>query len=224
MSDYLEVNLVAFDLDDTLYSHRQYVLAGFEAVAEEVETRTGTDIYDDLVTTYFEDEEYDRTFDVVLKSYDLPTEIVDDLVAEYHSAVGNLSVYPTVPQVLETLEEIYKLGLITDGKNATEKIDTLELSGRFDFVLATEHHGFSKQHETPFRLLLDHFETEPIRSVYIGNDPRTDFQQPNQLGMHTVRLRRGTLASIQPSGNDSTPDHVIEELETLPWLLRRLDS
>jgi putative hydrolase of the HAD superfamily len=223
MSDCPEINLVAFDLDDTLYSHQQYVLAGFEAVAEEVKTRTGTDIYDDLVITYFEDEEYHRTFDTVLESYNLPTEMVDDLVAEYHNVVGNLSVYPAVPQVLETLAERYELGLITDGKNATKKINTLELSGRFDFVLATEHHRFSKQNETPFRLLLDHFETEPNRAVYVGNDPRIDFRQPNQLGMHTIRLRRGTLASIQPPDNDSIPDHVIEEFETLPEIVHRLD-
>jgi putative hydrolase of the HAD superfamily len=224
MSDCPEVNLVAFDLDDTLYSHRQYVLAGFEAVSEEVKTRTGTDIYDDLVVAYFGDEEYHRTFDVVLESHNLPIEMVDDLVAEYHSVVGDLSLYPAVPQVLEALADHYRLGLITDGKNARKKMKTLGLLERFDFVLATEHHGFSKQNETPFRLLLNHFETEPNRAVYVGNDPRIDFRQPNQLGMHTVHLRRGTLASIQPPDNDSIPDHVIEEVETLPEIVRRVES
>jgi len=223
MSDSAKIELVAFDLDDTLYSHQQYVLAGFEAVAEKVEIQTATNIYDDLVVTYFEDEEYHRTFDIVLESYNLPSGMIDNLVTEYHNFVGNLSVYTAVPQVLETLAQRYELGLITDGKNAMKKIKTLGLSERFDFILATELHRFSKQNETPFRLLLDHFETVPNRAVYVGNDPRIDFRQPNQIGMHTVRLRRGTLASIQPPDNDSIPDHDIEELETLPKIVRRLD-
>lgn len=223
MSDCAKIDLVAFDLDDTLYSHQQYVLAGFEAVAEKVKIQTATDIYDDLVVTYFEDEEYHRTFDIVLESYNLPSGMIDDLVTEYHSVVGNLSVYTEVPRVLETLAERYELGLITDGTNAIKKINTLGLSERFEFILATEHYRFSKQNETPFRLLLDHFETVPNRAVYVGNDPRIDFRRPNQIGMHTVRLHRGALASIQPPDNDSIPDHDIEELETLPKIVRRLD-
>jgi putative hydrolase of the HAD superfamily len=224
MSDRSGVDVVGFDLDDTLYDHRQYVTAGFAAVAAEVETQTGIDIYEDLVSAYFEDEEYHRTFDVVLESHGLSTEMVDDLVIKYHNVVGNLSLYPEVPSVLATLAEQCALGLITDGKNAAEKLERLGLSERFEFVLATEHRNFSKQDPTPFRELLDHFETEPSHTVYVGNDPRVDFRQPNRLGMHTVRLRRGTLASMGAPDEDSVPDHVIDELDTLPDIVCRLND
>jgi putative hydrolase of the HAD superfamily len=222
MSDRTEINVVAFDLDDTLYEHRQYVTAGFEAAAAEVKTRTGMDIYDDLVNVYFKDEEYHQTFDVVLESYSLSAEMIDELVAEYHSDIEGLSLYSEVPSMLEDLRGDYGLGLITDGKNAAAKLDALDLSEQFEFVLPTAHRDFSKQDPLPFRRLFDYFETEPDRAVYVGNDPRVDFREPNRLGMHTVRLQRGTLASMQPPDPESAPDHIIEKLDTLPDVLRTL--
>jgi putative hydrolase of the HAD superfamily len=222
MSERTEINVVAFDLDDTLYEHRQYVTAGFEAAAAEVESRTGMDIFDDLMSAYFEDEEYHQTLDVVLKSHGLSTEMIDELVAEYHSNVGSLSLYSEVPSMLEDLRGEYGLGLITDGQNAAAKLDALDLSEQFEFVLPTAHRDFSKQDPVPFRRLLEYFETEPDRAAYVGNDPRVDFREPNRLGMHTVRLQRGTLASMQPPDPDSAPDQVIEKLDTLADMLRTL--
>jgi putative hydrolase of the HAD superfamily len=220
MSDHIDV--VAFDLDDTLYEHRQYVTAGFEAVAAEMQARTNIDIYDDLVAAYFEDGEFHRTFDVVLEDHGLSTKYVDELVTKYHSVVGDLSVYPEVPSTLDKLAEDYKLGLITGGKNAQKKLDSLGLSDRFDFVLATAPREFSKHDPVPFSRLLDNFQTVPPRAVYVGNDPRVDFRQPNRLGMHTVRVRQGTLASMEPSDRENAPDHVIEDIGTLPATVRGL--
>lgn len=221
MSDVIEV--VGFDLDDTLYEHRQYVTAGFEAVATKVEAETGVEIYDDLVTSYFKNKEYHGTFDIVLEAHDLSTAHVDELVDTYHDIVGELTVYPGVLSTLKILAESYELGVITAGKNTQRKLNELGLSRRFDFVVTTASREFSKLESKPFDKLLAHFDTKPAHTVYVGDDPRVDFRQPNLLGMYTVRVRQGTVASMAPPSSKSVPDYVITDINELPTLLYELE-
>ena len=47
----LDVRLIALDLDDTLYSEKDYVRSGYKAVAEYL----GNDAYSDKLWQYFSD-------------------------------------------------------------------------------------------------------------------------------------------------------------------------
>jgi len=145
-------------------------------------------------------------------------------VGEYHDVVGNLSPYPDVHPTLNTLAASHELALITDGKNTTKKLEKLNVSEYFEFVFRTDTREFTKRADTPFQKLLDHFGVKPDQTVYVGNDPRVDFRQPNRLGIHTVRLRRGTLASMEPPDEESVPDYVIEKLNVLPDVVRCLND
>jgi len=217
-----DIRVVSFDLDDTLYEHRQYVTAGFEAAAEVVQERTGEDVYDDLVTAYFEDGEYERTFDIVLESRGLSTELVPDLVTKYHDVIGNLSPYPGVSSTLNQLGGQYEIALVTDGKNGKNKLERLGLSDHFHFVYETDPRDFSKHAPKPFRRLFDHFGVEPNQTVYVGNDPRIDFRQPNRLGMYTVRVEKGLLASMEPPDEECRPDVAVTDIDALPTVVHEL--
>lgn len=218
-----KITVIAFDLDDTLYDHRQYVTAGFKAAAKEVMRRKGIDIYDDLVTTYFHDEVYHQTFDVVLNNHGLSTDLVPILITKYHEQIGNLTSRPNVKSILSYLSNKYRIALITEGKNPYKKLLQLDLEDAFDFILATDDHDFSKSDSEPFQRLLERFEIEPAEAVYVGDDPRVDFYHPNILGMHTVWVRCGLHADLTPI-DQNTPDIETADIGQLPEIITNIES
>jgi putative hydrolase of the HAD superfamily len=223
MTGITDTPAVAFDLDDTLYAHRQYVTAGFEAAAELVHERTGVEIYDDLVTAYYEQELYKRTFDAVLEKYDVSTDLVPQLVERYHDEIGDLEPFPDTEGVLKDLANNYRLALITDGKNVSEKLEQLGLEEYFEFVVATTNREVTKREPAPYEELLSHFDALPASVAYVGDDPRYEFRYPNRLGMYTVWVRRGLHADRTPA-NDCTPDSEIDTLRELPQVIREWDE
>jgi putative hydrolase of the HAD superfamily len=213
-----DLSLVGFDLDDTLYDHSQYVKAGFRAAANYVEERTGQDIYEDLVTTYYDDGEYHQTFDVVLEARDISLDFVPEMVERHHDVIGALDPRPKVESVLSELRATYDLALVTDGKNAPEKLDRLGLAGYFDPIIVTREMDTSKADVEPFLGLLEASSVSADEVVYVGDNPRVDFTHPNRLGMKTVWLRAGLHGDREPA-EESEPDVEIETFTQLRDLL-----
>ncbi|MFC7229627.1 HAD family hydrolase [Salinirubellus salinus] len=213
---------VCFDLDDTLYPYAEYARTGLRAAADRLAARTGRGLHTELEWLYFEADVTEGTFDRLLERHGLSAELVDELVEAYHGATADLSPYDETPAVLERVGRTHDLGLVTDGRNGRQKLTRLGLDGRFDAVLVTPTIGSSKHEVEPFERVLDDLGVGPGRAVYVGDDPRVDFRVPNDLGMRTVRVRRGRYTDLEPGSAAAAPDHEIHRLATLPDLLERL--
>lgn len=218
-----EVEAVCFDLDDTLFDYEQYIRAGLREAASVVEARTGTQVEDELLHLYFEEDVRSETFDRVLDRHDLPDALVSDLVEAYHDSDGPLTPYDEADRVLDDLGSVYDLGLITDGRNARSKLRRLGLDGRFDVVFAGPNHDVTKRDPLPFEHTLDRLDVEPTRAVYVGDNPATDFRESNRLGMFTVRLMRGRYVD-RTSATDARPDVTIDSLDALTDLVDAPDA
>jgi putative hydrolase of the HAD superfamily len=140
-------------------------------------------------------------------------------VAAYHSSTEPLSPYDDANEVLSVLAADYRLGLITDGREGEAKLDRLDIRDYFDAVLVTPTVGRSKHHPEVFDRVLSTLSVPPSDAVYVGDDPRVDFRVPNDMGMRTVRLRRGRYTDLDPADDAAAPDR---EVEGLIGLLRYL--
>lgn len=209
---------ICFDLDDTLFDYEQYIEAGLREAAAVIESETGTDLESELLTLYFEDDVRDGTFDVLIDRHDLPDGLTPRLVEAYHSSSEQLTPYDETERVLSTLGDTYRLGLITDGRNARSKLRRLGLTGHFETIFEGPAHGIDKTDVRPFREVLSELDVDPEGTLYIGDNPHTDFRHPNALGMYTVRLRRGRYVDRDPRDGES-PDAVIDSLSELLTLL-----
>lgn len=207
---------VCFDLDDTLYDYHEYAKAGLAAAADLVHRRSGKRVHGDLLSAYFDPNVDAGTFDVLLESYDFPSLSVDDLVDAFHEdARGSLDPYPETEHVLDSLASQHALGLITDGRGGHSKLDRLGIREHFDSVLVTHDHGRSKHERGVFEDVLADLDVHPTRATYVGDDPRVDFRVPNELGMTTVRLRRGRYVDLEPEDDAAAPDYEIGSLDGL---------
>lgn len=215
------VSAVGFDLDGTLYDHRQYVRAGLREAAAVLEAAAGRDLTRPFLEAYFYRGIRDRTFDTVLDEHDISTDHVPTLVDAYHDHAAPLHPYPDAPPVLADLRERYRLGLLTGGRNGQWKVEQLGLSECFETVLVTPRLGMDKRDDGAFRRLLTDLGADPSEAVYVGDRPELDVAAPNRMGMTTVLVETGHRGT-DPDGPGAVPDYTIDRLSALPALLDAL--
>src|SRR6267143_468241 len=108
---------VIFDLDDTLYPERSYVLSGFRAVARWIETQTGAraaEVYQSLHGLCCQGVR-GNTFDRWLAMQGLSPDLAHEMVDVYRAHRPEIDLFPGVRRTLQRLQPAARLGLLTDG-------------------------------------------------------------------------------------------------------------
>lgn len=170
-----EVDVVIFDLDDTLYSEKEYVRSGYNAVCPEKSN--------ELWNAFCNNQ---KAFDVVFP------EKKDDLLEKYRNHFPNIHLYPGILEMLvEIRNKDKKLALITDGRpyGQKQKIKALGIENLFDEIIITDELGgveYRKPCRKAFELMHERFATDYSRMIYIGDNINKDFVAPIDLGMKYV--------------------------------------
>lgn len=183
-----DVRGVIFDLDDTLYSEKEYVKSGYAAVAaafpsvKEMEAR----LWDAF-------EKKLPALDFVLEQEGLLCEKARALDI-YRAHTPSIHLYPGIPALLSRLRETKKLGMITDGRPEGQraKLAALGLAPLFDAIVVTDELGgaeYRKPNEAAFRLVQQRLDLPFDSLVYIGDNPKKDFVAPQALGMQSIYFR-----------------------------------
>ncbi len=145
MSDRWPIHTVVFDLDDTLYLERDFVLSGFAAVDRWLSSARGVEGFGERAGRIFREGARGRIFDTVLAELGLhaaPAE-VERLVAVYREHTPTVSLMPDAEAALAWAAEAFQLGLITDGCAAVQrrKICALGLEARIACRIVTDEWG-----------------------------------------------------------------------------------
>jgi putative hydrolase of the HAD superfamily len=212
---------IVFDLDDTLYSERDYVLSGFKAVANwasvnlEIDRDRGYNTLFDLYTAGVRN----NTFNQWLAIHQIENiAVVTKLLDIYREHLPTISPFRESIDLLTALTKSYKIGLVSDGYLQVQqrKWAALGLNNFFDAVVFSDSLGREnwKPSTAPFKLVLEQLNIAPEFSVYIGDNPRKDFFGARQLGMSTIWVKRADseYGDLQPPGSEYHPDLTIESL------------
>ena len=182
------IDVVIFDLDDTLYSEKAYVRSGYRFVAENFPEIN--DMEQKLWSAFLNQE---KAFDSVLQNEGYLTEgHLKKCVDGYRNHNPDIRLYEGVRDLLITLRhDGKKLGMITDGRpeGQRQKIKSLQLEQLFDYIIITDELGgvvFRKPNPESFSVMRDFFQTEYHKMVYIGDNPKKDFLAPLALGMESI--------------------------------------
>lgn len=215
---------IVFDLDDTLYPEREYVLSGFRAVAAWAEEHLGIPFAQGLgeLKRLFEQGVRGDTFDRWLAGYGLASDsLVPPLVQVYREHEPALLPFPEVPGALDALRRRYRLGLISDGVLGVQqrKLAALGLAHHFDAIVFSDEWGQEawKPSTKPFEVVLKRLAADAAKSVYVGDNPTKDFLGARRAGMFAVWLRRtdGEYAHLDPPTVQHTPHWTITSLSDL---------
>jgi len=186
-----------FDLDGTLYNERDFVRSGFRAVAQYVSGISGLSfevLYKNLMVD-FKNGLRLKNFDVLSEKFELSNIKISDLVKIYRQHQPEIQLYPDAKIILKEFKGKVKLGLITDGVRKTQnnKIVALNIEGYFKEIIINDVKDTQslKPSSSSFRVMLDKLGVEAGESIYIGDNPTKDFIGAKEIGIFTIRVRRG---------------------------------
>jgi putative hydrolase of the HAD superfamily len=219
---------VVFDLDDTLYPERDYVLSGFRAVADWADAQLripraqGFAELQDL----FEQGVRGATFDRWLGRHDLASPvIIARLVSIYREHTPTLSPFPGVPELLAGLRRRCRLGLLSDGYLGVQraKLAALGLAGYFDAVIFSDAWGRDawKPSPIPYAAALRELGVDAGDAVYVADNPAKDFLGARRAGLAAIRLHHptGEHAHRAPPTPEHAPDFTVASFAALQRLL-----
>ncbi len=219
---------IIFDLDDTLYPERDYVLSGFRAVAAWAEARLAipaTEGYAALARL-FADGVRGSTFDAWLAIHHQPADRVPELVAVYREHAPDVRPFPGIPELLDALRPHCVLGLLGDGYLDVQrrKLTALGLAHRFDAVVFTDEFGRDVWKPDPraFLTIIERLGVHAAEAVYVGDNHLKDFLGARRAGMGTICCRRpdGVYAHHAPPTAEHAADFVVDSVAALHAVLR----
>ena len=202
---------VIFDLDDTLYSEKQYVRSGYKAVAKLL----GDETFADRLWIYFKNGK--PAIDELLNELGFE-ERKEECLKAYREQIPEIKLYDGVFDLILSLKNKgLKVGIITDGRvsGQKKKIQALGLDELVDDIIITDELGgtqFRKPCDIAFRIMQLRWGIPFEQLVYVGDNAEKDFQAPKQLGMRSVFFRNKDGIYFVNSKNDVQEIDMISEL------------
>ncbi|UCG32293.1 MAG: HAD family hydrolase [Phycisphaerales bacterium] len=225
--DRTPIDLLVFDLDDTLYPEREYAFSGFEAVAV---------AYTDLLgppsrtaarlKEIFDSGNRTRCFNQLLteRGHEVRANLVGRMVETYRAHRPRIALHVDARECLTLWRRRVKTAVLSDGYLLAQqnKVAALRLTGTVDAVVLTDQWGreFWKPHPRGFELLQERFALRADLCAYVSDNASKDFVAPNALGWITIQAKRpgGTYEhESAPSGGQ--PRHAVDDLRDLARLL-----
>jgi len=149
---------------------------------------------------------------------------MDECLSAYGwDAVKGVQVFPDVPPMLQSFRDKgIKMGIVTNAfQPMTLRDNELKTFGLLEFFpdcrISAADVGYLKPHPNIFEIALKRLETQPGRTIYIGDNPVADIAGAQSAGMKAV-LRVKNPAPPMISGL-IVPDGAINSLEELPAVL-----
>jgi putative hydrolase of the HAD superfamily len=218
--------LVVFDLDDTLYPEREFVLSGFGAVGDLLRRRHDLTGFADVAAGLYCAGVRGNIFDATLErlGFRHDDDLIRALVAAYRDHIPRISLYDDARWALDHFGARGKIGLLTDGFLSTQQRKTaaLGIAPIFDAIVYSDAFGRAswKPSPVPYRTMSVRTGCAAAGSVYVSDNPAKDFVTAKALGWLTVRILRqgGEYSRVRVEGSHEA-HHQISSLYDLEPLL-----
>ncbi len=217
---------VIFDLDDTLFDCTGQLTEPARRRAAAVLSIHTSDATDHDLTCLQNDlAEHLSSSDTIREignRYGLPSSVVEEALLTYNcDDVPEIHAYSHALSTLEALvSEGLLLSLVTTGrrKRQLEKVDRLGLSAYFKVTENVFIHQPDKDHPHKEKHLKEALAASGLRAaetLSVGDKLYSDIHIGNQMGLITVRVRKGRQRLLEPTTSTEEPAYDIEELKEL---------
>ncbi|MGA1867173.1 MAG: TIGR02253 family HAD-type hydrolase [bacterium] len=233
----LSVKALFFDIDDTLYPTSEFAhkarINSIEAMIEmglkDVTLDQCMDELHEVINEF--GSNYDHHYDLLLrrlpqKSFEgiNPVLIIAAGVIAYHKTKKHLlAPYKDVSEFLKIISKSnIILGVITAGipSKQAEKLIRLDLEKYFDprFIFISDQIGIGKSNPKLYKYTCENVNIDPHFCMNIGNNPLTDIDPANSIGMTTVLVQKGEKYKIK---GKTKPTYTISNMRELLKILKK---
>lgn len=187
----MDARAILFDLDNTLYRERRFILSGFAAVARLVEDRHGVPACDAfrVLVRALRAGRRSTAFQELCDTYGLDHARIATWVGLVRSHAPRLRPGHRTRRMLADLRGRWKTGLVTNGLPDVQrrKIDSLRLRPLFDHICLAGLPGEGgKPAPEPFVAACAALGVRPERTVHVGDDVDTDVRGAQGAGLKTI--------------------------------------
>lgn len=180
-----DIDAVIFDLDDTLYSEKDYVRSGYKLIAE---TFKILEMEKELWDVF---EKGGKAIDEVLKKHNL-LDKKEEALQIYRYQIPNIKLYDGVKEMISRIKLKKKVGIITDGRPEGQraKIKALKLDEIIDNIIITDELGgieYRKPNSKAFELMQERVNVPFGKMIYVGDNIKKDFVACEKLGIKSMR-------------------------------------
>jgi len=190
------VKAVIFDLDDTLFPERSYVLSGFRAVGDWIHETYSIRGFFETAARLFGEGHRGRIFDEVLSTLGVSADrpLIDSLISCYRNHHPEIRMYQDAERALARFECHATTGIITDGYLVAQKrkVAALGLEQLVDHIVYSDEFGRDhwKPSSVPYLMMMEMTGCTGPDCAYVSDNPLKDFVAAKALGWTTVQIRR----------------------------------
>lgn len=172
--------IFVFDLDDTLYSERDFEKSGIEFVYENLSIK-----HISLETIL---NNRNNWIELIINGSNnqFTLQMVLDI---YRNHFPTIQLYKDAKEFLEKLHsQGIEMSLITDGRSITQrnKLRALGIESFFKNIIISEEVNSEKPSQNNFNMVMNNKLAENY--IYIADNPKKDFITPNKLGWTSICL------------------------------------
>lgn len=192
------IKAVVFDMDDTLYPEREYLISGFKKISDFFYVEYGINGVAEVLLELFDTDKkrvYERFLDKIGKIND--NDLLAKMIEIYReNKPAELHFFNDVLPLFSRLKKNHiKIGVITDGRvdGQQNKVDALSLSTYAECIILTEKFGgeiYRKPHPISFINMAQKLEIDYTEMLYVGDNPVKDFAISEVLPIKTVEIER----------------------------------
>lgn len=212
--------IIVFDLDDTLYDEKTYVLSGFRAVASHLKMKYGLNSAKSykFMLKDLNKNGRGKIFNNILAKYSLENKkCVRELLSVYRKHKPQIKLFADSERILKRFAK-YPLYVVTDGNVNVQnnKCRALGLGKHTDKIFITYRYGIknAKPNTYCFKKILKLENSVPANLIYIADNPNKDFVNLNREGYNTVRILRGMFKNVN-AGKGYDAGHAIKSLDEI---------
>ena len=182
------IEVLVFDLDDTLFPEHAFVLSGFQSVSNWLETKYCLSGFFDVAWQFFSEGKRHNVFNLTLEELRFKYEqgLIQELLHIYRQH-----------QPIISLHEDARWAI-----NYFNKVKALGIEPRFDAIVYSDLYGRDswKPSPVPYNQIMQLLSCKGKECVYVADNPQKDFITANKLGWMTVQICRegGEYAKIIP--------------------------
>jgi putative hydrolase of the HAD superfamily len=209
--------IFVFDLDDTLYSERDFEKSGIEFVYENlnikhISLKTILNNRKNWIEQIIDGSNNQITLQMVLDIY--------------RNHFPTIRLYKDAKVFLEKLlSQGIEMSLITDGRSITQrnKLKALGIESFFKNIVISEEVNSEKPSEYNFRMVMYNKLAENY--IYISDNPKKDFITPNKLGWTSIcLLDRGQNVHKQNFTNsiEYNPHFIIKSFDEINLIITEI--
>lgn len=218
------IRCAIFDLDDTLYDCLRQRVGQCHRHASEAMVKAGLQAkVDDVYRARMQARRQDPT----LRHID--GEVCRKFGADNHEAiskaardayfncpVGKLKLFPGTMPLLRMLHQNgVKIFIVSFGDPETQRAKVKALGLHDHDVINRIFYADRDKlitKEAAFQIIQQELELPAEQMVIVGDRAMSEIRAGNELGMHTVRIRRGEFCSQEPQGTEEQADYEVKSI------------